>query len=51
MRTRSADQVESRSDTDCDGTSETVPRIGVPAEGAVDVPPTHCPPNHQEPMT
>lgn len=38
VRTRSADQVELRSDTDCDGTAETVPRIGVPAEGAVNEP-------------
>ena len=38
VRTRSADQVELRSDTDCDGTAETVPRVAVPAGGAVDEP-------------
>ncbi|MFD7658006.1 copper chaperone PCu(A)C [Actinosynnema sp. NPDC059797] len=38
VRTRSADQVDLRADEDCDGTSETVPRIPVPAEGAVDEP-------------
>ncbi|PSL57394.1 copper(I)-binding protein [Saccharothrix carnea] len=38
VRTRSADQVELRSDTDCDGTAETVPRVAVPADRAVDRP-------------
>jgi len=38
VRSRSAGAVELRSDADCDGSSETVPRIPVPAEGAVGEP-------------
>jgi copper(I)-binding protein len=35
VRTPSADRVDLRADADCDGTGDTVPRIPVPAEGAV----------------
>ncbi|GGP73955.1 copper chaperone PCu(A)C [Saccharothrix coeruleofusca] len=38
VRTSDADEVQLRSDRDCDGTSETVPRIPVPAEGTVGEP-------------
>ncbi|WP_158853438.1 copper chaperone PCu(A)C [Saccharothrix deserti] len=46
VRTQKADQVELHSDEDCDGTSEVVPRIPVPAEGAVGEPGSVSPSYH-----